>query len=383
MNIGGPALHVALLSRGLSPKMTENAFETTLVHGEVAPGEEEMAAAFSKLDGIEVIRLPHFSRAISPIKDLLTFIALFRIIRRVRPQIVHTHKSKAGVLGRIAAFLLRVPVRVHTFHGQVFEGYFPGSASRLIVRIERFLSRLTHAVLAISPALKEELQKHYEIADAARIHCLPLGLELAPLASPAEKRRLQKDFHLPPETPAVGIVGRLVPIKNHELFLKAMRRLAEERHDLHFFVVGGGELAQALAATAVRLGLGERCYFTGFRDDLPEVYASLDALALTSDNEGTPVVLIEALAAGVPVVASKVGGVGDVLDGGRLGRLFPRGDEAALAAALRETLAKPPAPAAREGARQRMLERYSSERLCRDMAALYRDLLDRAGYVTP
>ncbi len=373
LNVGGPAIHAALAGRGLSLARTGGAFDTLLIHGRVEPGEEEMTHLFD--GGIRREFVPTLARPISPPADLKAFWRIFKILRRERPDVVHTHKSKAGALGRVAAWLCRVPVRVHTFHGQVFEGYFSGTASRWIVRVERFLARLSHAILALSPALQEELAVRYRIAPKEKIRLIPLGLDLEPLTRPSERRRLQRERNLDPSRPSIGIVGRLAPVKNHSLFLEAARELAEERPELLFFVVGGGELEEPLKAQSHRLGLDGRVHFTGFREDLPEVYASLDALALTSDNEGTPVVLIEALAAGVPVAASDVGGVRDVLQNGRLGKLFPRGEKSALARALRETLTRAPEAARQERARRHMMERYAAERLCKDLAGLYRQLL--------
>lgn len=375
LNVGGPAVHAVLTSEGLSSEKTGGRVDTLLVHGHVTDDEEEMSHLFEGRPGLRREVLPTLSRRISPIKDLRAFLSIFWILLRERPDVVHTHKSKAGALGRIAAWITRVPVRVHTFHGQVFEGYFSEGTSKNIVRVERFLSTLSHGVLAISPALREELERDYRIAHPGKLRVVPLGLDLEALARPKEKRRLQRELDLPEDAPAVGIVGRLVPIKNQALFLRAAAKIATRIPELQVFVVGGGELEGSLKALAKELGLN--AHFTGSQSDMAEVYASLDAVALSSDNEGTPVVLIEALAAGVPVVATDVGGVADVLAGGAHGRLVPAGDEDALAEAITATVLDPPSPAAREAARAHVLTHYSAERLCSDLEALYRELLER------
>ena len=173
----------------------------------------------------------------------------------------------------------------------------------------------------------------------------------------------------------VGIVGRLVPIKNQALFLRAAAKVAARIPGLQIFVVGGGEMESSLRSLAEELDLN--VHFTGSRADMAEVYGSLDVLALSSDNEGTPVALIEALAAGVPVVSTDVGGVTDVLAGGAHGKLTPAGDEGALAEAIAAALIDPPSPAAREAARAHVLTHYSAERLCNDLESLYRELLER------
>lgn len=379
LNVGGPARHAAITSKGLSEEATGGRFDTLLVHGRVAAGEEEMQGLFDEGPAVRRVFIGSFSRKISPFADLWAFLRICRLLLRERPQVVHTHKSKAGVLGRIAAWLLRVPVRVHTFHGHVFEGYFSGGASKTILRIERVLGRITHAILAVSPALRQEFIETYRLAPAEKIRVVPLGLELAGLNAPKERRRLQRELGIDPARPAVGIVGRLAPIKNHGLFLRAAATLAGEREDVVFFIVGGGELERSLKQRAKALGLGSRVFFTGNRSDLPEVLASLDALALTSHNEGTPVVVIEALAAGVPVVATRVGGVPDVLEKGRFGALVPPDDEGPLVRALAATIAQPPAEQRRSEARQAVLERYSAGRLCSNLAALYEELLGVQG----
>lgn len=375
LNVGGPAVHAVLTSEGLSVERTEGRVDTLLIHGHVTEDEEEMSHLLEDRPHLRRQMLPTLSRRISPIRDLRAFASILWILFRERPQVVHTHKSKAGALGRVAAFIARVPVRVHTFHGHVFEGYFSDGAATNIVRVERLLSRLSHGVLAISPALRDELEREYRIAHPDKLRVVPLGLDLDALAAPAERRRLQHELNLDENAPAIGIVGRLVPIKNQALFLRAAAKAAQLIPDLQVFVVGGGELDAPLKGLARELNLN--AHFTGSRSDMAEVYASLDLVVLSSDNEGTPVVLIEALAAGVPVVSTEVGGVADVLGGGEFGRLVPPGDEGALTEAMRATLLDPPSDAARKAARAHVLKHYSAERLCTDLETLYRELLER------
>ncbi|MCB0220767.1 MAG: glycosyltransferase, partial [Chrysiogenetes bacterium] len=238
LNVGGPAVHAVLTSEGLSSEKTGGRVDTLLIHGHVTDDEEEMSHLFEGRPGLRRHVLPTLSRPISPLKDLRAFLSILWILLRDRPDVVHTHKSKAGALGRIAAWIARVPVRVHTFHGQVFEGYFSEGASENIVRVERFLSTLSHGVLAISPALREELERDYRIAHPDKLRVVPLGLDLEALANPTEKRRLQRELGLSQNLPAVGIVGRLVPIKNQALFLRAAAKVATRVPDLQVFVVG-------------------------------------------------------------------------------------------------------------------------------------------------
>jgi glycosyltransferase involved in cell wall biosynthesis len=302
---------------------------------------------------------------------------LVKLMRQTRPHIVHTHTAKAGLVGRLAAFLTRVPVIVHTFHGHVFHGYFGAIKSRFFITLEQLVARITDAVVTISDGLREELIG-YRIAPPARIYVVPLGLALDRFAAPDVPRgTLRGELGCSPEIPLVGMIGRLVPIKNHELLLEAALHVRRALPEAHFVIVGGGERLEPLQAAAAALGLSDAVSFTGWRRDLPAIYADLDVLALTSNNEGTPVSIIEAMAAGVPVVATAVGGVPDLLEAGALGTLVPPGDAAQFGQALVETLTQPQEHigAARESA----LARYGAARLIGDMRALYRDLLAAKG----
>jgi glycosyltransferase involved in cell wall biosynthesis len=354
LNIGGPALHVTHLARGLDPAR----FQTLLVTGQLAPGEGDMSDLAGGLDWRVI---PELGRAVSPFDDSLTLIKLVVLIRRFKPHIVHTHTAKAGALGRVAARLAGVPVVVHTFHGHTFDGYWGKLGSRLVIVTEQALAHLADRLIAVSDRVRDDLIR-YRIAPAAKITAIPLGLELAPFALAGRR---------PGETPVIGTVGRLAPVKNQALFIEMARRLLADGFSGRFVVVGDGELRPVLEAAAA--DLGDRITFTGWRRDLPEVYAGLSAVVNTSLNEGTPVALIEALAAGVPVVATAVGGVPDIVRPGETGWLAPSGDVAALAAGLRAALRDGSNLAGR--AQAEVLQRFSKERLVGDIERLYETLL--------
>ncbi len=373
LNIGGPAIHVALLSAGLNDAY----FRTTLVTGTVGPHEGDMSARVREM-GVEPLVIPALGREIAPLADLRTLVALMRLMCREKPHIVHTHTAKAGQVGRLAAFLTGVPVIVHTFHGHVFRGYFGPLKTHLFILLERLAARLSDAILTVSERLREDLIA-FRIAPPQRIHVVPLGLPLEPLADLEGVRgMLRRELGCWTDTPLVGIIGRLVPIKNHDLFLEAAQRVAQALPQVRFLIVGDGERRAELEALTARLGLGEAVHFTGWRTDLPALYADLDVVVISSRNEGTPVSLIEAMAAGVPVVSTAVGGVPDLLQEGRLGRLVPPDDAAALAeailAALREGRGERTAQAQRWA-----FEHYSAARLVEDMRRLYRTLLAEKG----
>ncbi|HMM27531.1 MAG TPA: glycosyltransferase [Aggregatilineaceae bacterium] len=368
LNVGGPALHVTLLAERLGPPE----FESTLVCGRIGPGEGDMAYLATER-GIAPIIVPELGRELSPLRDVVTLFKLWRLMRRLKPDVVHTHTAKAGFVGRWAAWLARAPVRVHTYHGHVLHGYFGPAKTRLFLALERLTARITDRLITISPALRDELAGVYRVAPAAKFAVVPLGLELAPYAEAPRRLGTLRAAHLiPPSAPLIGIVGRIVPIKNHALFLDMAGRVLQAQPDAYFLVAGDGEDRAAIEARADRLGLRKRVVFTGWMQDLVPVFSDLDLLVLSSDNEGTPTAIMQALAAGVPVVATAVGGVPDLLRGGAWGRLVPPGDADRLAqavlAALRDSA---PDPAIRAAA----LAEYDAGRLAESLAALYRALL--------
>jgi glycosyltransferase involved in cell wall biosynthesis len=341
------------------------------VCGHIGPHEGDMAY-LAESRGIQPIYVAELGRELSPLRDLVTLAKLWRLMRKIRPDVVHTHTAKAGFVGRIAAWLARVPVRVHTFHGHVLHGYFSPAKTRLFLWLERFTARLSDRLITISPALKDELANTYHIAPENKFIVVPLGLELAPYAeTPRHQGGFRAAFHIPPGAPLVGTVGRIVPIKNHALFLQMADRVRKTAPNAHFVVIGDGEHRAEVETQVDTLGLRDAMTFTGWLQDLKPAYSDMDVLVISSDNEGTPVSIIEALAAGVQVVSTAVGGVPDLLRGGEYGRLVPPGDPDALAAAVVTALDGPE----QNTARQSIVAAYDITRLTGDLAALYRHLL--------
>lgn len=377
LNIGGPAVHVSLVTAGLNDRQ----FISTLVTGTIGRAEGDMSYLAREM-GIEPVVVPGLGREISPLDDLRALAALVRLMRRERPHIVHTHTAKAGLVGRLAAFLTGTPVIVHTFHGHVFRGYFGPLKTRFFIWLERFAALLSDAIVTISEGLRQDLIE-LRIAPPQRIHVVPLGLPLDQFADPDLLRGLlRREMGYSTGEWLVGIIGRLVPVKNHELFFAAAQRVAAVEPAARFLVVGDGERRLELEKLAAEMGLGDIVRFTGWRSDLPTLYADLDAVVISSHNEGTPVSLIEAMAAGVPVVSTAVGGVPDLLEGGALGALVPPGDAGALAAGIQAALAKGRGERVAR-ARQRAFERYGAARLIADLRSLYADLLSRKGIAVP
>src|SRR5215470_1896315 len=378
MNVGGPAIHVVNLTAGLGPSR----FESLLVTGTENPGEGSLMD-LAREHKIEPIVIPEMVGQLSlKPRDLKALIALYRLIRRERPHIVHTHAAKPGVLGRLAARLAGVPLVVHTFHGHILHGYYGPLMSRLLRWMERLLARRTDRIIAVSEQVKQDLVR-YGVAPARKISVIPLGFDLGPFLDSAQHQgALFRELGLTNGARLVGIVGRIFPIKNHHLFLEAAARVAAEEAYARFLVVGDGVLRQEIEARARSLGLADRVTFTGWRRDLPRVYPDLDVLVVSSRNEGTPVSAIEAMASGCPVVATRVGGLPDLIEDGKTGSLVPSEDAEALAGAILRVLRdREAARAMAEAAREWVSQRFRARRLIGDMEQLYGELLAEKGIV--
>jgi glycosyltransferase involved in cell wall biosynthesis len=370
LNIGGPARQALMLHRVLP----ERGYECELVSG--APQTEEGAfpPPAERYTLVESLR-----RETDFLADARAIHTLTRLMRASRPDVVHTHTTTAGGLGRIAARRAKVPVTVHTFHGHVLSGYLSGPQTRALTAAERALAKRTDALVSVSTRVRDELLA-LGIGRPEQWRVVPLGLELGDLLrGPAERSASRAALGLPPEAPLVGIVGRLAAIKDHGTFLAMAARLAAARTDVSFVVAGDGSLRGSLEAEAKSL-LGNRIRFLGWATDLPVLYGALDVVVLTSRNEGTPVALIEAGAAGRPVVATDVGGVAEVVRDGASGFVVPPGDAAALAARVGTLLDDPEAARAIGLAgREWVRARFGSERLVDDLTALYGELTDARG----
>lgn len=375
LNTGGPAIHAILLTHHMSPRGTARDWETILIVGKESETEGNMNwLAAQRSVKFEVV--PSLGRELHPIRDIQTLVRLVRIIRRERPDVVHTHKSKAGAIGRLAAWLCAVPVVIHTFHGHILHGYFSETKSRMFRLIERIMANLSDRILAVSEGVKADLLR-YRIAHESVIDVVPLGLDLDEFArSSRGSGTLRKELGLSSETTIVGIVARLVPIKRISVFLEAAASIRKMKPDTTFVVVGNGELRRELEETASKLALGRSTHFLGFRSDLENIYPDVDVLCLTSANEGSPVSLIEGLSAGCAIVSTDVGGVKDVLQQGTLGVLVPEGDVGALAQAVIRLLDDPARRATLGAAgKASALSRFSITRLVDDLDRLYRDCL--------
>jgi glycosyltransferase involved in cell wall biosynthesis len=381
LNVGGPTIQAISLTRLLKPY----GYQTILLCGREDPEEGNMDYLAQDL-GVSPVRIDSLRRnpGAQDIKALLTLAVQ---LRRARPQVVHTHTAKAGTLGRLAA-LIALPARrrilIHTFHGHSLTGYFDPRVARIYLAIERALARRTNRLIAVSAEVRDELVD-LRVAPYERFEVIPLGFDLQPFdVSTVERNRqretLRREIGIAPDAKVVTLVARLAPIKRVDRFLR-MARLVAERSDAHFMVAGDGELGDALRASSDARGLGDRLSWIGFRRDMPAVCFASDVVVLTSDNEGTPVSLIEAQAASTPVVSTDVGGVRSVVLDGHTGILADAGDDRALADAVLDILGD--AALARRlatAARVHALESFSIECLVNRLDRLYATLLGDASH---
>jgi len=382
--IGGPSRNAVYLSRYLQPE-----FETLLVTGGKEDHEQD-AEELATENGIIPYSIPEMKREISFKDDWISYKKIKKLIREFRPDIVHTHAAKSGALGRLAARHCGVPVIIHTFHGHVFHSYFGPAKTNFFIRAERYLAKFTDRMIAISEKQKTELASQFRIAPADKFHIIPLGLHLDPFTeNQQEKRdRFRKEFQLKEDEIAVGIIGRLVPVKNHAMFINVMQRIfLQGGVKMKAFIIGDGESKEMIKQMAVEKGIsfcaeGENKYekpliFTSWRTDIDVICAGMDIICLTSLNEGTPVSLIEAQAAAKPIVATRVGGVEDVVIENKTALLTDAGNDFQFS----EHLIRLAASASLRGemgqqGRDFVLSRFGYIRLVADMRNLYYNLLE-------
>lgn len=395
LNIGGPAIQAIMLTSELN----SGPFVSRLVAGQVGVDEGDMAYLADE-KGVKPFIIPGLGREISAFSDLKSFLAIRRMIKEFRPDIIHTHTAKAGTLGRLAGFSVNLlsfyknPVRlIHTYHGHVFHSYFGFFKSFIFRMIEKILSILTDCIVVISYAQKDDICNRYSIASESKVRVVPLGFDLweyKALSNSKEFIRNRYFNDLKEDSIVIGIVGRLVPIKNHRMFINSITYLRDScKHvDLKFLIVGDGELKEDLIAYTKELGVDDLVSFTGWHMDMGPLYAGMDIVTISSLNEGTPVTLIEAMAAGKPVVATEVGGIPDILGAVESdkkedfkiawhGILVPSGKSDIMAKAIKYLVNnKDIAQDMGLQGREYVLEAYSLNRLADDIKMLYMELVN-------
>lgn len=371
LNIAGGSRYVLEITR----LFNKEGFESTILYGNAESHEQDMLYLASEY-GLNCINLPTMGRSINLIQDLLLVPRVYKIIRNIKPDIVHTHTAKAGMAGRIAAKLAGVPVILHTFHGNNFKGYFGKLMSMVSINIERVLALISTRIIAISEQQMQELLQ-YHICGLSKLRVVPLGFNFQRMISLDEDRgKFKAEYGIADNIRFVAFIGRLAAIKDPFLFLDIAKLVTDNFEDVVFAFIGDGELAASLKERVISLGLQTRVIFTGFITNLRPLYADLDVLLLTSVNEGTPVAIIEAMANHVPVVATRVGGVPNLIDHSKTGFLFAREDIGGMVNQVISIIQTTDAyKEVKDSAFEEVTAKYSSQRLKRDLTSLFNALL--------
>lgn len=317
-NLGGITYNVAYLSKYLSAD-----FETLLIGGSEEEGEESSLHITENL-GLKPVIIEELQRSVGFKSDYAAYKRIKQIIKEYKPDIVHTHASKAGAVGRLAAIHCKVPIIVHTFHGHVFHSYFGAAKTAFFKSIERYLAKRTDAIIAISDIQKKELTEKFKVCTPEQTHVVNLGFDLNRFTQDKEQKRkeFRSKYNLKDDELAIGIIGRLAPVKNHELFIDAIENASKTtKKKIRAFIIGGGETQAQLENYLNSKNLpfthdpdqSKLFCFTSWIKNVDWALAGLDLVALSSKNEGTPVSLIEAQAAGKFIVTTNVGGTADIL----------------------------------------------------------------------
>jgi len=329
LDAGGSSDAVLNLAVGLRTKRCD----VKVVYGRTSnPGMDLLE--FQKVNSIELIEIGELQREINPLKDWIALLKLFLLIRREGPDVVHTHSSKAGILGRAAAWFAGVSVIIHSPHGHIFYGYFNTVWTRLFVLLEKIIAPVTNRIATLTEFGKRD-HVELEIASANKFVTIPCGIDLKRFKAGRESARaLRRELGISDDEKVVGWVGRLEPIKGCRYFIRACELVADQNRDVRFVISGDGTLGTELQSYAESTGLQDRMLFLGQRKDIPVVMKAFDVFVLSSLNEGLGRVLVEAMASAVPIVATRVGGVPEVLDYGRAGLLVSPKDTGQMAAAI-------------------------------------------------
>ena len=381
-NLGGPTYNAAYLTRYMPDE-----YETLLIGGAHSESEEDSFHITQQL-GIDPITIAEMKRDISPKDDHIAYKKISQLIDWFQPDIIHTHASKAGALGRLAGIRNKVPIIVHTFHGHVFHSYFNKVKTQAYISIERKLAERSDAIIAISPLQKHELVNEFSIAESEKVKIIPLGFDLSRFKEDQEQKRkeFRDRYHLDDEYVAIGIIGRLVNIKNHAMFIELAKRIVDKtKKKVKFFIIGDGDLMKELKEHAKRLTLfssdnnyEDDLIFTSWIKNIDKAIAGLDIIVMTSKNEGTPVSLIEAQAGERAIVSTEVGGIRDILVPGETGLISPSEHIDSMESNLLELIVNPEKRKEMGKAGYSFVrEKFTYSRLASDMDKLYKSLIEK------
>lgn len=377
-NLGGPTYNATFLTRFLNDD-----FETVLIGGLPEEGEtdsfhipEEYQIKPTLIK--ELKRIPNFKT------DRQAYKKIKAIIKEFKPDIVHTHASKAGALGRRAAFACKVPIVVHTYHGHVFHSYFSKWKTALIKLIERNLAKKTSAVITISEKQKKEICDIHKISAPDKTFVIPLGFDLVKFNLNREEKRTKtrNEFGIKDDEIAIAIIGRITKIKNHDFFLDVINKILEENQNINIkvFIVGDGDLTEHISKRASQINdkFGDIVILTSWIFDIATFNPGMDIICLTSDNEGTPVSLIEAQASGIPIITTDVGGIRDIVLDGETGYIIPKNDIVLFSTKLLELINdKVKRESFSKNGWEFVKDKFHYTRLVKDVEELYYKLLNK------
>lgn len=370
--VGGAQENTYLTLRGLLKK----GYEVSLICGKVEKLEGSLKDKFIKLIP-DLYYIPELVRSPHPLKDIISFLKIYYCIKKGGFQIVHTHTSKAGIIGRMAAKLAKVPIIIHTPHGHIFHDYYGFFKTKFFLYLEKFTALFTDKIITLTEVEKEE-HLNLRIAPPEKFVTIFSGVEMEPfLKINVDRNMKRKEFNLSEDVKVVGTVARLVPIKGHKYLLQAIPKIVKEVSGVKFLLVGDGPLRAELESLADELGIADYVIFCGLRDDVPEILSILNLFVLPSLNEGMGKAIIEAEAAQLPVIATSVGGIKEIVVDGVTGLLVPPKDSDGLASAIirllkEEELAK---EMGRKG-KEKFIPYYCAEGMVEKIENLYKELME-------
>ena len=379
---GGSAENTLLTVLGIDKKK----YEVVLAKGptyESRMSKEERAAISAglneaRLKGVRIVNIPFLLRQINPVYDFLALFSLYVLLIKEKPSIVHTHTSKAGLLGRLAAKLAGIPIVIHTPHGHVFFGYFGPVKTKIFIILEKLASRITNKMIALTNKERDD-QVLFKIADEDKFVVIPSGVKLNKFRELPfnEKQNFKKELGIPENSLIIGTVGRLEPVKGHEFLIMAAKYIISKYPDTFFIFTGDGYLRQDLENRAFKMGIKENIIFLGWRDDAAKIISAYDVFVLPSLNEGMGRVLVEAMALGKPIVASNIGGIPDLVIHGKNGFLVPPKNPKELAKYIQILLEDENKREKMGLAGREMSSDFSAENMVVKIAKLYDELLTK------
>jgi len=385
-NIGGPILNVTYLTKYINP----DKYKTLLIGGQCEKHEQSAHFILDE-EGVRFKELKYMRRAISPFFDLISLFQIILIIYRFKPNIIHTHAAKAGLLGRVASlFYFRKISVVHTYHGNVFDGYFSRIKNFFILKIEQILARVSTKIVAISNLQKQDLVNKYKICQTSKIQVIPLGFDLTKFTATMDSKRQEtrQEFSLTDDIILITIIGRIVPVKNHKLFIDVINYCKNKtKYDIRALVVGDGSDTNEIIDYTNTLGLKASykvakektdVLFTSWRSDIDRILAASDIVCLTSLNEGTPVSIIESMASKTASISTNVGGVSDIINH-RVSGIVSDSDVKVYAENLLELINnKELRVSISENGHKTSLERFSYDVLIKNTETLYKSISNKS-----